>query len=223
MLSLRLRSAWRGIRPALIAAALGALASAADAQGFSGQISYTGTLGPVGARRPLCLCVYRDAGLTNPLFCLIYRNTPISYQVSRLNAGAYYAIAFLDIHVNERLDPDEPYQIYLGRTEAPADPIAAAAQPTDIDFAFGDETLPATPTPTPSPSATAIAPSTAGDCDGDRLVSVAELVRAVGIALGTIDVSTCPAVDLDHDGGVRIDELIAALNVALNGGMAREA
>lgn len=207
----------------LCAAALAAVAGRAEAQGLSGTISYSGALGPVGARKPLCLCLYRDAALTNQVGCLIYRITPINYQVTRLARANYYAVAFLDLHVNERLDPDEPYEIYLARADVPADPIAAADNPTDIDFSFGDENLPpppatATPTATVEPTGTPTStpPAGAGDCDGDGTVAVAELVRAVGIALGAIDRAACPAADLNGDGQVRIEELIAALNAALS-------
>ncbi len=57
----------------------------------------------------------------------------------------------------------------------------------------------------------------AGDCDGDGVVSIAELVRAVNIALGSADVGTCVAADRDDDGMVAINELIRAVNSALQG------
>ena len=56
-----------------------------------------------------------------------------------------------------------------------------------------------------------------GDCDGDGQVSVAELVRGVGIALGSAPLSGCAAADRDGDGQVRIEELVAALDGALDG------
>ena len=56
-----------------------------------------------------------------------------------------------------------------------------------------------------------------GDCNGDGAVSIDELVRGVGIALGTGDLSGCPAFDTSDDGAVSIDELIAAVNAALAG------
>jgi hypothetical protein len=57
--------------------------------------------------------------------------------------------------------------------------------------------------------------SCAGDCDGSGAVSIAELVRAVNIALGVTDVATCTAADRNGDGTVAINELIAAVNSAL--------
>ncbi len=56
-----------------------------------------------------------------------------------------------------------------------------------------------------------------GDCDGNGVVTVSELVRGVNIALGTLDLLQCPAVDLNGDGTVAINELIAAVNAALAG------
>ena len=66
-----------------------------------------------------------------------------------------------------------------------------------------------TPTPTPEPA------PCAGDCNGDHLVTVDELVRGVNGALGSA--ASCPAFDLDNDGTVAISELVAAVNAALNG------
>lgn len=67
----------------------------------------------------------------------------------------------------------------------------------------------ATPTPSPSP------PPCPGDCNGDRAVSVAELVRGVSIALG--GGVPCAAFDLNGDGTVAISELVAAVDAALDG------
>jgi hypothetical protein len=68
-----------------------------------------------------------------------------------------------------------------------------------------------TPTPTPSPAP----PACPGDCNGDGVVRVDELVRGV---TGVLDGgSACPAFDTNHDGTITIGELIAAVNAALNG------
>lgn len=56
-----------------------------------------------------------------------------------------------------------------------------------------------------------------GDCDGDGLVTVAELVRLVNVALQLAGVETCPAGDADGDGRVTIDELVTAVSNALSG------
>jgi hypothetical protein len=48
-------------------------------------------------------------------------------------------------------------------------------------------------------------------------VEINELIRGVNIALGNAAVGTCSAFDIDGSGGVTINELIAAVNSALNG------
>jgi len=56
-----------------------------------------------------------------------------------------------------------------------------------------------------------------GDCNGDRLVAINELITGVTIALGSAPVSSCPSFDINGDGSVAINELIAAVNNALAG------
>ena len=48
-------------------------------------------------------------------------------------------------------------------------------------------------------------------------MTVDELIKGVNIALGTTSVDTCPSFDANGDGAVTINELIAAVNHALNG------
>jgi hypothetical protein len=95
--------------------------------------------------------------------------------------------------------------------------------PTTV--ATGSPTVPngATPTVTPtaeatateSPVPTAVA-GCPGDCDGNGSVSIDELIRGVGIALGHGAIADCAALDDDHDGSVSIDELVRAVNAALS-------
>ena len=47
-------------------------------------------------------------------------------------------------------------------------------------------------------------------------MSISDLVRAVGIALGTLPLGDCPPVDANGDGLVSIAELIGAVNNALS-------
>ena len=65
-------------------------------------------------------------------------------------------------------------------------------------------------TPTPRP----ICP---GDCDGNGLVAINELVMAVDMALGEADIGGCSNIDTDHSGTVTISEIVAAVESALNG------
>ncbi|HSP98187.1 MAG TPA: hypothetical protein VL049_13235 [Candidatus Dormibacteraeota bacterium] len=56
-----------------------------------------------------------------------------------------------------------------------------------------------------------------GDCDGDRTVSIAELLRGVSVSLGAASSATCEPFDANGDGVVAIDELIAGVGFALDG------
>jgi hypothetical protein len=56
-----------------------------------------------------------------------------------------------------------------------------------------------------------------GDCNGDRMVTVNELVLGVGIALGSQPAAACTAMDANGNGTVEITELISAVTAALNG------
>jgi hypothetical protein len=56
-----------------------------------------------------------------------------------------------------------------------------------------------------------------GDCSGDGVVTVDELITGVNIALGTLELDACDAFDGNTDGAVTVDELIAAVNNALSG------
>ena len=86
---------------------------------------------------------------------------------------------------------------------------------TTLMIAVGDVPPTATPSPTPTPSAAPI--TCAGDCDGNGTVAINELIVAVNIALGALEVHGCNACDIDHNGAVSISELITAVNKALNG------
>lgn len=57
----------------------------------------------------------------------------------------------------------------------------------------------------------------AGDCDGGGGVTIDELVRAVGIALGSGAVAGCASLDTNGDAQVSINELVAAVGNALDG------
>ena len=56
-----------------------------------------------------------------------------------------------------------------------------------------------------------------GDCDASGDVTIDEIVRGVGIALGTTSLSQCTVLDASGDGQVTIDEVIAAVSAALSG------
>ena len=56
-----------------------------------------------------------------------------------------------------------------------------------------------------------------GDCNNDFQVTVDELVTGINIFLGTAMVDTCRAMDIDSNGEVTVDELVAASVGALKG------
>ena len=107
----------------------------------------------------------------------------------------------------------------------------AAAEPTRTATPIPTPTVRSSPgiTGTPSPSATVPPGSTAtatptdvvrgchGDCNGDGMVSISELIGAVNIALGNAAPDTCVNADADGSGEVLINDLIAAVNAALGG------
>ena len=67
------------------------------------------------------------------------------------------------------------------------------------------------------PAALAAVAECTGDCNGDDVVSVNELVAGVNIALGNAAVTACPAFDQNQDGQVTVNELIAAVSNLLYG------
>ena len=88
--------------------------------------------------------------------------------------------------------------------------------PTDTPFVPPSPTVTYTLSPSPTPSVTETPePASTGDCDGDMVVKVDELVRGVRIALGELAVNECPAFDPDKDGVVTVSELVRAINNAL--------
>jgi hypothetical protein len=60
-------------------------------------------------------------------------------------------------------------------------------------------------------------PACPGDCNGDGMVAVNELVIIVDIGLGNMALSQCRAADVDGNGIVMINEMVDAVDAALNG------
>ena len=60
-------------------------------------------------------------------------------------------------------------------------------------------------------------PSCVGDCNGDGMVLVNELIIGVNIALGSAALDECVAFDANGNGMVLINELISGVNNALAG------
>lgn len=56
-----------------------------------------------------------------------------------------------------------------------------------------------------------------GDCNGDGVVTIDELIIGVNMALGRLPLTRCPAMNPDGGSAVTIDELVAAVGNALDG------
>jgi hypothetical protein len=82
-----------------------------------------------------------------------------------------------------------------------------ASTPTRTGTATGIPTQTTTPTPGPC----------FGDCNENVVVTVSEIVTAVGIALGHLPLDACPVADRDTDQRVTVDELIGAVTASIYG------
>lgn len=56
-----------------------------------------------------------------------------------------------------------------------------------------------------------------GDCDGDGMIGINELIKGVNIALGNAELDECRAMDSNGDSAVTVSELIKAVRNALDG------
>ena len=63
----------------------------------------------------------------------------------------------------------------------------------------------------------AFGPGCPGDCDSNGATTIDELVVGLDISLGAHEVTACPAFDLDGRRTISIDELIAAVESAIDG------
>jgi hypothetical protein len=68
-----------------------------------------------------------------------------------------------------------------------------------------------------SPATPTTLPVCAGDCNGDRQVTVDEIITMVGIALGNQSAALCFSGDANDSGQITVDEIIAAVNNLLDG------
>jgi hypothetical protein len=60
-------------------------------------------------------------------------------------------------------------------------------------------------------------PACSGDCDGDHIVAINELLIGVNIATGGAPISACAQFDSNGDHAVTVDELVSAVKNALSG------
>ncbi len=67
----------------------------------------------------------------------------------------------------------------------------------------------------PDSTCASVIPAEFGDCDGDGVVRISDLITSIGIALGQRPKAACPTGDRDGSGTISIAELVALVNVAL--------
>ena len=112
--------------------------------------------------------------------------------------------AFDDICCNRRCDPDFEICFLTGECRGLVYTPAARAH--------------ATPPPAGREAARAGAAATCpADCDGDHVVAIDELIRLVGVALGTGSPAACPSGPLASNRCIAIDDIVLAVTQALAG------
>lgn len=112
----------------------------------------------------------------------------------------------------------ETRRVTLTPTQTPTRPhTATATQPptaTPTRTVIQDTSPTASPSPTQTPP---VLSGCVGDCDGNLQITVDEVLTGVSIALQSLPLSTCPAFDGDQDDAVTVNEVIQAIDAALNG------
>ncbi len=111
--------------------------------------------------------------------------------------------------------PGTPTDTPAAGTPTATSPTETPGEGTPTDTPVTETPAPGTPTDTPATETPTI--TCVGDCDGDGMVSISELIRGVNIALELAALDTCAAFDRNGNGAVEISELIAAVNNALDG------
>jgi hypothetical protein len=93
-------------------------------------------------------------------------------------------------------------------------PTPSATVPPTMTAEPTPTSTPTLPEPTPTPTVASTCP---GDCNGDRVVSVNELVLGVDIALDLAPLADCPALDANDDGEAGIEDVVGAVGSAVDG------
>ena len=109
------------------------------------------------------------------------------------------------------------------RTSPPSPSATPTRRPSNTPTPRGTATSTHTRTPgrTPTATATGATPTPggacAGDCNGDRQVTIAEVTQVLHVAFGELPLAQCPAADAGGDGSLGIGDVIAAVRSALGG------
>jgi len=99
-------------------------------------------------------------------------------------------------------------------TETPTETPTATPTETPTVAPTASPTPTATPTNTPTVTATPVA--CVGDCDGNRVVTVDEILTMINIALGNVRVDDCLLGNVNGD-MITVDQILMSVNFALNG------
>jgi hypothetical protein len=97
-------------------------------------------------------------------------------------------------------------------------PIAYTLQSFDVSaFGAAGTELPYVSGVSGSITVSFVPSACAGDCNGDGVVSIDEILTLVNIALGHVRLKDCEAGDVNVDGRVTVDEILTAVNDGLSG------
>jgi hypothetical protein len=104
------------------------------------------------------------------------------------------------------------------RTSTQTRTVTATSPPTPTWTPRATRTRTATWTFGPDGSPTPLPPDVCGgDCNDDRVVTVDELVLGIDIMLGRLTLLQCLVFDVSEDGHVSVDELLIAVDNAMQG------
>ncbi len=173
------------------------------------------------AGRDHCLCPGDGQTRDNFVNIVAYgpKNLPEQgpVQIPRLNSGVLVTLKMniagnapdsVPLRIFSAMDTDKPqFAANLSIGDQSACDVTASQSRSNVIFTQGSVmTNGITPTP-----------GCVGDCNGDGMVLINELIIGVNIALNSQPVTACPAFDANHDGQVLINELIQGVNHALTG------
>jgi hypothetical protein len=111
----------------------------------------------------------------------------------------------LNSHTHKR---GKLFRVYEGRFACDGGPRAGGACSPEGSGIDGVDSCDGAPCVSP-------VPPEAGDCNGDGLLGVNDLIRSVGVALGNLPPQSCPPSDPNQDGRVSIAELVRLVALAL--------
>jgi len=185
--------------------------SAQNTAGTGGSITLDGCEVAIGAAAELRCRGPRGANTIDAGGAIVVRGNLSSGPADGVNRLRFPAVGPAPDTTGASIAPAATH--FADPVLSPCLPAPATSTPTVTATATHTAPSPPTSTPTPTEPVTACP----GDCDGNGTVSIAELVRAVNIALQNDTVANCRAADVNGDGRVTINELIQAVNSALQG------